>query len=171
MMRSALFVPADSERKLEKGCSSGADALFLDLEDSVALDRKPLARETLAAFLAAAPTNAPPLHVRINAFDTGLAEADLDAVMRFRPVGIVLPKSASGADVTRLDAMLRVHEARSGAPDGSTAITAIVTETAAATLAAGTYANSSPRLRAMTWGAEDLAADLGVTRQRDGRSR
>ncbi len=167
MIRSALFVPADSERKLAKGLASEADALFIDLEDSVAHDGKADARAIAAEFLGSAPPKAPTLFVRVNAFDTGMTDDDLAAIMPGAPAGIVLPKSANGADVQRLDAMLRVHELENGIEDGATKTIAIVTETAAAVFGAGTYAGSSDRLTAMTWGAEDLAADVGTLRQRD----
>lgn len=174
-MLSALFVPGDSERKLEKGVGSGADALFLDLEDSVGYDSKKTARETTAAFLEQMRSSAdrPLLYVRINAFDTGLADDDLRAVMPHAPDGIVLPKSEHGRDVTRLDAELRVHEAHAALDDGATRIIAIATETAFATLNAGTYRGVSERLAGLSWGAEDLSADIGAHQRRnaDGRYR
>ncbi len=111
--------------------------------------------------------DSPALFVRVNAFDTGMTDDDLAAVMAGRPAGIVLPKSLNGADVQRLDAMLRVYELEHGIADGATKVIAIVTETAAALFGAGTYGGASARLVAMTWGAEDLAADIGTERQRD----
>lgn len=167
-MRSALFVPGDSERKLAKGLGSGADCLFIDLEDSVSLENKTAARTTTAAFLKAHIGDAerPALFVRINAFDTELTEDDLSVIMANRPDGIVLPKSNHGQDVTELDTRLRVHEAQNGLEDGSTKIIAIITETAIGALQAGTYYHSSPRLNAVTWGAEDLSADIGALERR-----
>src|SRR3954470_21689728 len=108
MIRSYLFVPADSERKLAKGAESGADALILDLEDSVAADRKAGARQTALAYLrqhADAPGR-PQLVVRVNALDTGLTDADLDAVVAGKPDAILLPKAEGGAALTHLDAKL-----------------------------------------------------------------
>ncbi|PSC04405.1 CoA ester lyase [Alsobacter soli] len=167
-MRSLLFVPGDSPRKLEKSLSSGADALILDLEDSVALDAKPAARQTTLAFLrdAAGQSSRPRLYIRINALDTGLADADLDAVMPGAPDGVFLPKSISGADVQHLAAKLAVREAENGQPDGATRIIAIATETARSIFNMGTYAGASHRLAALTWGAEDLSADLGAETNR-----
>ncbi|MEL6751624.1 MAG: CoA ester lyase [Pseudomonadota bacterium] len=170
-MRSALFVPGDSERKQTKALDSDADALFLDLEDSVALDAKRATRAQVADFLATATHTRPALWVRINALDSGLADDDLAAIVRHAPAGIVLPKAEHGNDVTDLDARLRVHEAEAGLPDGGIAITAIVTETAIGVLNTGTYYRASRRLFAMTWGAEDLSADLGTLRQRDEHGR
>ncbi|MEA2870846.1 MAG: citrate lyase subunit beta / citryl-CoA lyase [Hyphomicrobiales bacterium] len=168
-MRSFLFVPADSERKLAKGAKSGADAIILDLEDSVAADRKAGARETALAYLKqhAARTERPRLLVRVNALDTGLTDADLDAVVSGRPDMILLPKAEGGAAVTHLDAKLTAREALCGLPEGSIKILALATETAASLFVCGTYRNSSPRLIGITWGAEDLSAELGAETNRD----
>ncbi len=171
-MRSLLFVPADSESKLEKALASGADALIVDLEDSVAGAKKATARATAAAFLNTSDrSKAPRLIVRINDLASGLAGDDLAAVMPHAPSAIVLPKCASGADVEKLSAMLRVHEAETGLQDRATAIIAIATETAAATLNLAGYRPGLPRLEALTWGAEDLSADIGAHATRDGDGR
>jgi citrate lyase subunit beta/citryl-CoA lyase len=169
-MRSLLFVPGDSERKLAKALESGADALILDLEDSVASAAKAAARRTVHGFLKSVRRAAPRLYVRINAFATGLADDDLAAVLPAAPDGILLPKSGGGADVTRLDAKLAVHEAEAGLADGATKILAIVTESAGALFTLASYRGASARLEGMTWGAEDLSADLGAetNRLRDG---
>lgn len=166
-MRSWLFVPADSARKLDKAASSGADALILDLEDSVAPAAKQTARDTALACLKEHSGKGPALYVRVNALDTGLADDDLAAIMPGRPAGIVLPKSSSGADVTHLDAKITAQEAIADLDEGATKIAAIVTETAASLFATGTYADASPRLAAMSWGAEDLGAALGASASRD----
>jgi citrate lyase subunit beta/citryl-CoA lyase len=166
-MRSALFVPGDSARKQEKALESGADALFLDLEDSVALSAKDAGRKQVAEFLASAPAGGPELWVRVNALDTDMTDLDLAAAIAPNVAGIVLPKAEHGNDVTRLDTMMRVHEAKAGLTDGNIAIIAIVTETARGVVNAGTYSDANRRLQALTWGAEDLAADIGTTRQRD----
>jgi citrate lyase subunit beta/citryl-CoA lyase len=167
-MRSLLFVPGDSERKLEKALSSGADVLLVDLEDSVALDAKQAARDITARFLAAQREVAsrPRLYVRVNALDTGKTDADLAAVMAAMPEGIMLPKSASGADVQHLAAKLAVQEAENDIPDGQTRILAVATETAASLFNLGTYQGASPRLEGLTWGAEDLSADIGALASR-----
>jgi len=169
-MRSLLFVPGDSERKLAKSLESEADALILDLEDSVAPEAKPAARGTVSEFMATARRKAPRLYVRINAFATGMADADLDAVVAARPEGILLPKCRNGSDVTLLDAKLAVREAKAGIDDGATKILALVTESAGALFELKSYRGASARLEGMTWGAEDLSADLGAetNRLRDG---
>jgi citrate lyase subunit beta/citryl-CoA lyase len=154
-MRSLLFVPGDQPDKLAKAFASEADALILDLEDSVAPVNKELARRTVLAFLQehGETPDAKPLHVRINGLDTSLADGDLDVVMTGAPAGIVLPKASGGPDIARLDARIAVREALHNIPAGSTTILAI---------ALGTYAGSSPRLSALAWGAEDLSADIGA---------
>ena len=97
-MRSFLFVPGDSPRKFERASAGEADALILDLEDSVSLDRKAEARQATRTMLAA-PRQRPSLFVRVNALDTGLTLPDLAATMPGRPDGIVLPKCGSRDDV------------------------------------------------------------------------
>jgi len=166
-MRSLLFVPGDSDKKLDKGVTSGADALIVDLEDSVSTDRKAAARATALAFLQGAKRGGQKLLVRINALDTGLTDDDLDAIVPGRPDAIMLPKAAGGESVTHLHAKLSAREAIAGLPDGGIAIVALATETAASLFTTGTYSGSSPRLTALTWGAEDLSAELGAEANRD----
>jgi citrate lyase subunit beta/citryl-CoA lyase len=167
-MRSLLFIPADSEKKLAKAFASDADCLILDLEDSVAPEAKQKARDQAHAFLAdAVPrTPRPRLYVRVNGLKSGLAEADLGAVMRAPPDGILLPKCLNGAAIQHLGAMLAVKEAEHDLADGVTRIMAIVTETPASIFNMGTYAGASQRLEGLTWGAEDLAACIGAETNR-----
>lgn len=163
-MRSLLFVPADSPRKLDKALTTGADAVILDLEDSVAPAMKDAARRSALAFLrehrAASPR--PFLYVRINALSTPLADGDLDVVMTAAPDGIVLPKATGGSDVTLLDAKLSVREALHGVDDGATRIVVLATESAASLFTLGTYRGASKRLAGLTWGGEDLGAETGA---------
>ena len=165
-MRSLLFVPGDSARKLEKALTSQADALLIDLEDSVSLEAKDEARSITADFLQGnvAGSGRPRLYVRINGLSTGLAEADLDRIMPAVPDGIVLPKAVGGADVAALAALLSRHEA--GGTRAATRILAIATENAAGVFALGTFAGSSDRLIGLAWGGEDLSADLGAASNR-----
>jgi citrate lyase subunit beta/citryl-CoA lyase len=168
-MRSLLFVPAESPGKLDKALGCGADALILDLEDSVAPERKVAARAGAAGFLAkalATPAR-PHLIVRVNGLATGLIDADLDAIVPARPDAIMLPKAEGGASVIHADAKLTAREALGGLAEGSIRIVPIATETAPALFLAGTYRGASARLSALTWGAEDLSAELGAEANRD----
>ena len=165
-MRSLLFVPADSEKKLGKAPESGADVLLLDLEDSVALARKPAARQLTAEYLARRPAGGPQYYVRVNALDSGLTLADLAAVMPGKPDGLILPKCNSAADVQLLGHYLDALEAREAIEAGRTRILPIATETAAALFALGSYVNAGPRLIGLSWGAEDLAAAVGASTNR-----
>src|SRR6187397_92183 len=169
-MRSFLFIPGDSPKKLEKGMTSGADALLLDLEDSISPQNKAQARATTLAFLKAAmPAQPRPrIYVRINGLATGLTDDDLDVVVAGRPDGIMFPKAEGGAAVIHCDAKITAREAIHGVPDGALDIIAIATETAKAMFLAGTYAGCSPRLKGLTWGAEDLSVELGAEANRDG---
>ena len=163
MNRSYLFVPADSERKLKKTADIGADALILDLEDSVAPDARAAARELCREFLATRRK----AWVRINPLSGDDAMKDLAAVMPAAPAGIVLPKAAGAADLQRLADLLDDLERDHGVERGATAILPICTETPAAMFALGEYAGVTDRLGAMTWGAEDLSAAVGAAANRD----
>lgn len=168
-MRSILFVPGDSARKQEKSLQSGADALVLDLEDSVAFQEKPRARTMTSEFLQRhIPTRERPLlYVRVNALDTGLTDEDLTIVMSGRPDGIVAPKVVGGRDLADFAARLSRHEERLGITVGFTRILPVVTETAAAVLALPTVPGSTERLIGLSWGGEDLAADIGAESNHD----
>src|SRR5438067_10332683 len=159
-MRSMLFVPADSERKLARGLDSGADALILDLEDSVAAANRPTARKLARDLLDAHGSERILRYVRVNPLASGRALDDLAATVAGRPDGILLPKCVPD-EVRTLDHYLSAFEAAAGMPIGKTRIVAIATETPQAVFALGGYSGVSPRLEAITWGAEDLSACLG----------
>ena len=167
-MRSFLFVPGDSDKKLDKAMNAGADALVLDLEDSVAASAKVAARGTVAQFLRSArqAKARPKLYVRVNALDTGLLDGDLDAVLAGAPDGIMLPKCGSGTDAILLDAKLAAREAIAGLPDGSTKLFVLATETPAAIFHLGTYRGATERLEAMAWAGEDLSAAVNAETNR-----
>ncbi len=164
--RSFLFTPGSDERKLEKALASAADALLIDLEDSVALDAKAAARQMAARFLAACGGRAdrPKLYVRVNDLGTGLTRDDLASVLPHGLDGVMQPKANSGADIAALAAMI-------GEIGGSAAervgILAIATETPLALLQMHSFVASHPRLEGLTWGSEDLGTVLGVTTARD----
>lgn len=168
-MRSLLFVPADSEAKLAKALKIGADALILDLEDSVARPVKGRAREMARDFLerARAHHSRPRLYVRINDMQTDDWEADLTVTLAARPDGLMLPKPRSGEDVHRLSIALHHAEAQAQIGPGSTRIIAIATEVPASLLHIPSYVGASARLEALAWGAEDLSAAIGATATRD----
>jgi len=168
-MRSFLFIPGDSPKKLDKGLTSGADALIVDLEDSISPERKAQARDIALSFLkqAGAIATRPRLLVRVNGLQTGLTDADLDVVVAGRPDAIMLPKAEGGAAVIHADAKLTAREAMHGLPAGGIGLIAIATETAQALFLAGSYAGASPRLTGLTWGAEDLSVELGAETNRD----
>ena len=172
-MRSLLFVPADSARKLDKAMTSGADALIIDLEDSIALDGKARARRQRGGVpqKRADGDDAAVSVVRVNGLQTGLTDADLDAVAPAKPDAIMLPKAEGGASVIHADAKLAVREAQNGLPDGHIKILPIATETAASLFVAGTFASARERLIGLTWGAEDLSAELGADTNRDAQGR
>lgn len=172
-MRSLLFVPADSARKLDKAMTSGADAVIVDLEDSIALDGKDAARRSASTFLRNAVTHSPRprLFVRVNGLQTGLTDADLEAVVRAPPDAILLPKADGGGAVVHADAKLTAREAIDGLPDGHVKIIAMAIETVAGFFLAGTFRGASRRLIGLTWGAEDLSAEIGAEANRDAQGR
>ena len=164
-MRSLLFVPADSERKLAHARQSAADALILDLEDSVVPANRPAARSQARAFLAATEDAGIRRYVRINPLASGMALDDLTAVLPGKPEGILLPKCLP-EHVRTLDHYLAALEAALALTPGALRVIAIATETPAATFALAGYARISPRLEGITWGAEDLAAFIGGSNRR-----
>ncbi|WP_296024431.1 CoA ester lyase [uncultured Altererythrobacter sp.] len=167
-MRSWLFAPGDSERKMTKASDSAADIVLLDLEDSVSPENKPAARTAVADFLKTREDKHR-IWVRVNPLRSGEIEADLDAIMGAAPGGLFLPKAEGKADVEALDAMLTIREAEYGIQNRSTHVAALVTETPKAMFHCGDY-EGAPRLIAMSWGAEDLSSALGarVQHQADG---
>ena len=168
ILRSMLFVPGDSERKLVKGAGSGADSLVLDLEDSVPFDRLPVARTMVREYLAShRDRSKQELWVRCNPLSTDKALPDIAAIAGGAPDGILLPKTTSATDVVTLDHYLSALEAREGVALGSIRIMAVATETPIALFTLGTFAGCSPRLEGMTWGAEDLSSALGAATNRD----
>jgi citrate lyase subunit beta/citryl-CoA lyase len=162
-LRSLLFVPGDSERKFVKAGASGADALILDLEDSVAPSQKPAARQFVEKLLDDPSPGDWSFFVRVNALDTGLALDDLSAVVKPGLGAIMIPKANGAEDLARFGHYLDALEAKAGMPLGSVKMSVVATETAKAMFALGSYAPAHPRLAALTWGAEDLAAAIGAT--------
>lgn len=154
-LKSLLFVPGDRPDRMAKAALTQADALILDLEDSVTLAAKPAARAAIATFLAEPRRQA--LFVRVNPLDSGMIGDDLAAIVPAGPDGIVLPKAEGGASLAALAAML----------PQTIAIIPIATETPAAIFALGSYGDITPQLCGLTWGAEDLPAAIGATAARE----
>jgi citrate lyase subunit beta/citryl-CoA lyase len=159
-LRSLLFVPGDRPDLMQKALGAEADALILDLEDSVALQSKPQARINVATFLQREPRPVP-LFVRINPLQSGLTDQDLDAILGAAPDGLMLPK-AEGAE-----SVLEVGRRSSARGGPATPILPIATETAAAIFRLGEYAAVAGRLAGLTWGAEDLSAAVGAASARE----
>ena len=159
-MRSWLFVPGDSEKKMTKAVESNADIALLDLEDAVAVENKPLARQMVQDLIRANAAHRARIWVRINPLDGPHALADLAAILPAQPGGIMLPKVYGRADVERLDHYLSALEVANGLEEGSTPVI-ILLETAEAMFNTGDY-KGVKRLVALTWGAEDLADSVGA---------
>lgn len=167
-LRSMLFVPADSEKKLQKSVDSAADALIFDLEDSVAASRKPIARDMCAAHLKAMDGKRNwQAYVRINPLKTPESLHDLAAVIDKGIDGIMLPKVDSVQDIAIVSAQLDALEVRAGLQRGATRIVVVATETAQAMLNMAGYSKKLPRLAGLTWGAEDLSTDIGAMSNRE----
>lgn len=165
-MRSWLFAPGDSERKMAKALDGPADIALLDLEDAVATENKPLARTMVHDFLKANATSRARIWVRVNPLDGPYTLDDLVAIMPANPGGIMLPKVYGRADVERLDTYLTAFEAAHGLERGATPVIVLVTETAEAMFHTGDY-KGAPRVVALTWGAEDLADSIGASSNRN----
>lgn len=166
-LRSLLFVPGDSERKFAKAQTSGADALILDLEDSVAPAAKAAARERVSHWLDDSSPRDWSSFVRVNALDTGLALDDLAAVVKPGLEALLIPKANGAEDIVRFGHHLDAFETKAGMALGSVKLAVVATETAKSMFALASYAPAHPRLLALTWGAEDLAAALGATDNRE----
>jgi citrate lyase subunit beta/citryl-CoA lyase len=160
-MRSMLFVPGDRPERFDKAVASGADAVIFDLEDAVLPEHRSRARNEITRWLRDGERRVP-AWVRINPVDTPDALQDLATVIEGRPDGIVLPKARDGSDVHHVSHWLEILEARFAYPAGSIGVLPLVTESAAAVLNAATFKDLPARVAGLTWGAEDLAADIGA---------
>ena len=165
-MRSWLFAPGDSEKKMTKAMESAADIALYDLEDAVTTENKPLARTMVHDFLMANPAQRARLWVRINPLDGPHTLTDLAAIMPARPGGIMLPKAYGRADVETLDHYLSALEVANGIERGSTPVIVLITEVAEAMFTTGSYKGAA-RVVALTWGAEDLADSIGASSNRN----
>ncbi len=166
-LRSLLFVPGDSEKKFAKARHCGADALILDLEDSVAPPKKVEARGAVAALLEDRSQRDWSFLVRVNPFDTGLTLDDMAAVVKLGLDGLLIPKTNGAHDIERVAHYLDAFETKAGMTVGSVKILVVATETPTAMFNLGSYAPAHPRLVGLTWGAEDLSAAIGATGPRE----
>lgn len=170
ILRSMLFIPGDSEKKLSKGDECGADAIILDLEDAVAPTNKSQARNMVAAYLKARPKaqRSMQIWVRVNPIDTNFCDEDIAAVVPFQPDGIMQPKAVSPKDVAELSTRLDDAERKANIPNQTIKLLPLTTETAQSPFHLGEYAYAAlPRMVAMSWGAEDLSAALGASTNLD----
>ncbi|HEY2032459.1 MAG TPA: CoA ester lyase [Rhizomicrobium sp.] len=165
ILRSLLFVPADSEKKLAKAKSSPADALILDLEDSVAAQNRPAARALVKEFLK--DGHAQSIWVRINPLGSDDFIRDVESVVVSAPAGLVIPKPDRPQTLREIDNHISTRETKAGVAHGAIKLLPVATETPTAVLTLGEYRNPPPRLAAMSWGAEDLSAALGAATNRD----
>lgn len=162
-LRSLLFVPGDSEKKFTKAKGTAADALILDLEDSVAPEQKSYARDHVASLLGGDQNYPWSFFVRPNPLDSGLMAHDLAAVVKPGLQGLLIPKANGAHDISVIAETLDKLEAMAGMESGSVKIAVVATETPLAMFNLGSYTPAHPRLIALTWGAEDLAAAIGAT--------
>jgi citrate lyase beta subunit len=167
LLRSLLFMPGDSLRKIQKAAQSAVDAAVMDLEDGVALSQKVLARQTVCEALQTINFGNTARYVRLNPVGSAWFADDLAATLPYHPDGYVLPKVASAASLARLSNELDQAEADYGWPRHSIALLAVV-ESALGVMNLAQIAQASPRLIALLFGAEDLASDLGAIRTKGG---
>lgn len=161
-MRSLLFVPADDAKKQQKALASATDAIILDMEDSVALSQKGAARTTIADFYQF-DHQQKTIVIRINALDSSFWQADMAAILSFAPDYILIPKARSGSDITTINNLINANDKASK----RTKIIALVTELPESMFNIASFKDSGDALAAMTWGAEDLSAEIGAQTNKD----
>lgn len=163
-LRSLLFVPGDRPERLIKAVASGADAVIIDLEDSVALPNKSKAREEVASFISGAKSE-PKLFIRVNNLTSSYFLEDLDALSKAHPFAIVLPRCEGARDIE----LAAAHLSRVGCLE--TKILPISTETPQGVLNLGNYGTVAKYLCGLTWGTEDLPSSIGALNawEADGR--
>lgn len=161
-MRSLLFVPADDAKKQQKALASATDAIILDMEDSVAAANKIKARQTIAEFFSNLATDKI-IIIRINALDTDFWQDDMHAILSYAPDYILIPKARSGADVTTINNLIKANAKAAN----KTKIIALVTELPESMFNISSFRQSGEALAGLTWGAEDLSAELGAHTNKD----
>lgn len=166
-MRSMLYIPGNAPGMIQNAAVFGADLIMIDLEDAVALAEKDAARDIAAGFLRHYDFGDLPVVVRINGADTPFFEADLESIVPLQPFAIRLPKCQAPSDVLLADAKMMEIEEKAGLPAGSVPIHAML-ESARGIEHAYAIATACPRVRALTRGGQDLTADLGIQKTREG---
>ncbi len=166
LRRALHFVPGANEKLLKKSLTLAADSLILDLEDAVAPEQKDRARATVASWLREVDFGRQERIVRINPLDTPWGTRDLEVTLEARPDAYMVPKVSGPQDLARIDALLSRLESERGLPQGEVKLLVLATETPAGLLSIRELA-LCPRVDALTWGPEDLAAAIGARRNRD----
>ncbi|MCX7827761.1 MAG: CoA ester lyase [Thermanaerothrix sp.] len=166
-VRSMLYVPGNSPGMLQHCARFGADSVLLDLEDAVALSEKDAARDLVVEFLRALDFGDLVVTVRVNGADTEFFEEDLRAVLPLSPHAVRLPKCSGPEDVLLADRLMGAIEEEHGLEVGTVKIHAML-ETAEGVLRAREIGMSCPRVTALTLGGQDLTADMGVTKSKEG---
>jgi len=167
LLRTLLFVPGNQARRLEKARLIPADALILDLEDSVPPSEKDSARKMVAASIDELAASGKDIFVRINSLPTPYAVSDIKAVATKSLRGICLPKSETADDIRRADALLADAEKKSRLEAGSISIMALI-ETSKGIINAYEIVSASPRIIGAIFGAEDFALEMGIKRTKEG---
>jgi citrate lyase subunit beta/citryl-CoA lyase len=167
LLRSLLFVPGSGLRMIVKATTLPADAVILDLEDAVAMPDKETARLFVRDSIESLKTSGLTTLVRINALASGLVSEDLEAAISKHTNGIVLPKTESRADVSKIDSLIAEKEKQKGLSEGVTRLIPLL-ETAKGVLNAAEIADSSKRIIALSFGAVDFSRDMGSTLSKDG---
>jgi citrate lyase beta subunit len=165
--RVLLYMPGDAMKKIRKAATLGVDAIVMDLEDGVALNRKDVARTTILEALHSLPRDRTETLVRVNPVGSGWTASDIFSTIAGKPDGYVLPKVSGAADLIYVDHLLTDLEAAHGFARGSISLQAII-ESARGLMEAREIAASSHRLTALQLGMEDLAADIGAKRSSAG---
>lgn len=166
-VRSMLYIPGNNPGMIQRCSYFGADSVLLDIEDAVAISEKDAARNLVAHALATLDFGDVYMTVRINGADTRFFEKDLEAIIPSRPDAVRLPKTQQANDVKHIDEIITRLEKTHNIEHGTIAIHAML-ETAKGIVNAVEIANASPRVKALTLGGQDLAADIGVRRTKEG---
>jgi len=167
LLRSFLFVPAGSSRKLAKARSLHPDAFIYDLEDAVPPGKKLEARGLLAAELPHTGNLSAKIFVRVNRFGTSFFDGDLAVAVTRQVDGIVLPKCGAAEEIAEVDRRILELEKKSGLPERGIRLMPML-ENAKGIAHASEIARCSSRILALNFGAEDYCVDMGISRTKAG---